>query len=130
MAQAILNGEASSAVVLTDQDVRHAPALAYHSKPHLLSIGSGPMSNQTNKLKPCPFCGAEYDFNVEGFDNQTEGHSYLSVICRVCSCSGPIVRGGGPQAAIARWNMRMCLEAKAETADVHQPTYSLKDSNE
>ncbi len=56
------------------------------------------MKEQTNELKPCPFCGENEDLSV-----MPDKHFY-SVNCEVCGTLGPVGETEG--IAVERWNRR------------------------
>lgn len=68
--------------------------------------GNADMTERTQKLKPCPFCGSSH---VEAFCQYEEDCPDRSVIVRCHSCdaqSAQMIGRGKIDMAIAAWNRR------------------------
>ncbi|EJD6109756.1 Lar family restriction alleviation protein [Morganella morganii] len=68
--------------------------------------GNADMTEKTQKLKPCPFCGGK---NIKSFwffaDTENEKHVRQSAI--YCDdCPGQVIAIGFKRDAIAAWNRR------------------------
>ena len=51
------------------------------------------------RLKPCPFCGGEAEF-------ETYGGTACAVTCRKCRCGTPTVSLNDGERAVEAWNRR------------------------
>ena len=81
------------------------------------------MTDHTEELLPCPFCGTS---DLLGFEPSHEG-GWTVVKCRKCGCSGSTGLSTSEAEAVAYWNRRAtpAQEVRQEAVAIHQWEFGL-----